>query len=263
MRGIIVLLAFFLVLNGAVGQDAALITERYQDVPKGVVLEGGASGMDALKSLDYDKEKNEFIVNGKERYANPVSRKDWTRVYKSILKDDNLGVTLVEAEPRTYGDISKSSTIATDLIVTDKFLGGLIYGIEHLLGDTKLPGNYKPVRAENRKIPVVAFSAFSEYQFAKKSGAYACAECSLNIILLPLSEKRTVAGGHLPDEALMKTFTMDEADKKNINHVKSFQAEYFKMPQFAKTVAWGEAAAFARHVRDNKIDSKALLEKMK
>ncbi|MBI3829321.1 MAG: hypothetical protein HY291_07380 [Planctomycetes bacterium] len=244
-------------------EAAQRIVETYKDVPKGVVLEGSASGIEALETLTYDKEKNTFVLNGKATYANPVSRKDFARIFKAVRKDDRLGVTLVNGELRTYGDIGGDSQIAKDLSETDRFLGGVIYGIDRLLGDVKLPGNYKPQKAENRSVAVVAFSSFTEFTFEKKDLVYSRAGCGLSIMLIPLADKKTSSGGHLPDEDKMKTYEMEKADKANIDHLKSYQADYFKMPQFEKTVAWGEAAAFARFVRDSKIDAEEFLKSIK
>ncbi len=54
-----------------------------------------------------------------------------------------------------------------------------------------------------------------------------------------------------------------EPDEANIDNLKNYQSEYIKMPQLAKTVAWGEAAAFARAIRDSKVDDEELLKIMK
>ncbi|MBI3829324.1 MAG: hypothetical protein HY291_07395 [Planctomycetes bacterium] len=244
--------------------SARAIVDTYKDVPKGVVLEGSASGFEALQSLAYDKDKNAFLINGKATYANPVSRKDFSRVLKAVRKDDRLGVTLVNGELRTYGDLSTEAQMAKELSETDRFLGGIIYGIDRLLGDQKLPGNYKPQKAENRTVAVVAFTSFTDYAFEKKGNEYKRAGLNLSVMLIPLSDKKTASGGHLPDEPKLKTYQMEKADKANIDHLKSHQDEYIRMLELNKTVAWGEAAAFARFVRDSaKIDSEEFLKQLK
>lgn len=267
-------LIFFCALLLAVGplfaadqatpEAAKQVVATYHDVPKGVVLEGTATGFEEIATIAYDKEKNTFTINGKATYANPVSRKEMQKIFKALKKDDRLGVTLIEGELRTYGDLSKDSDMARDLAESDRFLGGVIYGIERLLGDVKLPGNYTPKKAEDRKIPVVAFSSFTEYAFEKKGDVYQRSGLSLSIMLIPLSDKKTPSGGHLPDEDAMKSYAIHPADKANLDHLKSYQAEYFKMPQFAKSVVWGEAAAFARLIRDSgKIDGDEFLKMLK
>jgi hypothetical protein len=45
---------------------------------------------------------------------------------------------------------------------------------------------------------------------------------------------------------------MEETDKENIEHIKSHRREYFEISFIEKTIRAGEAAAFARFVRDSK-----------
>jgi hypothetical protein len=73
--------------------------------------------------------------------------------------------------------------------------------------------------------------------------------------LIPLSEQKTAAGGQLPDHQLAKEYVIEPTDQENLDHLKTHQAEYLQIPAFAKTAAAGEAAAFARLVRDSKIDA--------
>ncbi|HEY3323772.1 MAG TPA: hypothetical protein VGP72_25195 [Planctomycetota bacterium] len=241
---------------------AKAIVKTYREIPKGVVLEGVAEGIDALTEVDYDKEKDEFIINNKMRYKNPLSRKEWVQVYKAVQKDDRMGVTLLDGEPHVYGPLSSSSSIVKSMVETDRMLGGIIYGIERLLEGVKLPGDYKPKRATDRKIAVVAFARFTDFAFEKVGEKYQLGSCLLDVQLIPLSEQKTQTGGHLPDNEKMKEYVMEDSDRENIDHIRKFQPEYLKMPDIAKSAAAGEAAAFARFVRDSKVKDAALLKSM-
>ncbi|HYG75228.1 MAG TPA: hypothetical protein VEK08_09525 [Planctomycetota bacterium] len=243
--------------------EATAALAKYQLVPKGVVLEGTAEGIEPITTLSYNREKDEFLINGKMTYKNPVSRKEFVQLFKSLRKDDALGVTLLNGSTRVYGSVSAGSEMMEALSATDRLLGGIIYGFDHLLGDAKLPGNYKPRKTENRKVPVVAFSNFTYFTFEKVGESYKCVNCTLDIKLIPMADKKTSSGGHLPDTEKLKEFVMEENDSANIDHIRTHQAEYFKIPFVAKTVATGEAAAFARTVRDSKVDPEELLKQMK
>ncbi|MCZ7645147.1 MAG: hypothetical protein M5U26_07660 [Planctomycetota bacterium] len=235
--------------------------ERYRDIPKGVVLEGAAAGLDAVTAVDFDKKTDTFLINGKLKYVLPISRGDFKRLFKNVCEDDRLGVTLVDGEPRTYGKFSTGSRFARDLVETDRFLGGIVYGLENLLGDVKLPGGYKPKKTEGRQTLVVAFTTFKDFAFEAKDGALAFSGCTMDIQLVPIrTDKRSEQGGHLADLEAQQGFVMEPGDRDNINHLKSYQADYFKMDQFKDTIAWGCAAAFARAVRDSKIDREAFLK---
>ncbi|MGD0092958.1 MAG: hypothetical protein ABSE73_23850 [Planctomycetota bacterium] len=239
------------------------VMARYLSIPKGVVLEGTAEGFDKLESVTYNKDTNAFTINGKMQYMNPISRKEFAQVFKALLKDDRMGVTLIEGEPRVYGPLKADSDIVKQMMETDKLLGGILYDFEWLLEGVKLPGGYKPKRAANRTIPVVAFSRFVNFIFEKSADTYKLASCNLDVQLIPLSEKKTANGGHLPDLEKSKAYVMEPEDKENIEHLKTHQAEYLKIPAFAKTAATGEAAAFARLIRDTKLDSEELLKQIK
>jgi hypothetical protein len=248
----------------ALTAQASSIVKRYCDVPKGVVLEDGGEGLEELKTITFDKEKDQFVINGTATYKCPLPRKDWVKVFKSLIKDDRMGVTLVEGRPRLYGHISGDDKMVTPLVETDKLLGGILYGIPELL-TVKLPGDYKPKVAKDRKIAVVAFTIFNKYQFYKnpKDNVYTRAGCNIEVQLIPLSETKTDNGGHLPDDEKMKEYVMEESDTANIEHMKKNLEEYLKIECIGQTAKMGEAAAFARWIRDSKVETKELLEKMK
>jgi hypothetical protein len=127
----------------------------------------------------------------------------------------------------------------------------------------KLPANYKPKRTDKRKVPVIAFTVFTNYEFEKKDGRYSLRDNSLNVQIIPIAKDKSETGGHMPDEETFKGFIMEDTDRENIAHLKSFQAEYFKMEPTASTNKWGEAAAFTRLVRETNIDHEELLKAMK
>lgn len=139
---------------GAAGpQLAGAIAHRYASIPKGVVLEGTAEGIEELKSVAYDKEKDEFVINEKMRYKNPVTRKEFAQIFKALRKDDRMGMTLMEGQPRVYGPLSADSNIVKQMIETDKLLGGIAYGFDWLLEGIKLPGAISPSEPRIGKSP--------------------------------------------------------------------------------------------------------------
>jgi len=249
--------------EAATPASAQAVLVQYASIPKGVVLEGTAEGFEEITSIGYDKEKDEFIINEKMRYKNPVSRKEFMQVLKAIYKDERMGLTLMEGKPRVYGPLSNDSDIVKKMIEADKLLGGIVYGFEWLLEGVKLPGDYKPKHAADRKIPVVAFSRFTNFLFGKTKTHYTLSSCNLDVQLIPLAEEKTPSGGHLPDMAKAKEYVVEDADRENLDHLKTHQSEYLELPAFAKTAAAGEAASFARLLRDSKIEAEDLLKQMK
>jgi len=263
MRSFVLALICALAILAVFAASPESIVARYSEMPGGVVLEGVARNFEDLKSVAYDKEKDEFILNEKARYKNPISRKDWVTLFRALKKDDLMGVSLSNGEPRVYGALSKSGEQVQNMIATDKLLGGIIYGLDQLVGDMKLPGGYKPKSVEKRKVVVIAFTAFTNYEFEKKQDRYTLRDNTLNIQIIPLAKDKTDAGGHMADEATLQGFIMEDSDRQNIAHIKSMQNDYFKIEPMATTNRLGEAAAFARLVRDTNIDHDELLKAMK
>jgi hypothetical protein len=269
LRLLLLASAFLIGIIGFSGRNAprsaaiaSATMTRFDEIPKGVVLEGSASGIEELTAVSYDKDKNEFLINEKVKYKNPIGRKEFAQMLKALKEDDRIGVTLLEGSIKTYGKMG-SGAVITALSETDKILGGLIYGIDHLLEGVKLPRDYKPRKAADRKIPVVAFSNLNGYTFLKKDGEYVCVGKSLDVTLIPLAEKKAEGGGHLPDKDKINEYAMEDSDRANLDHLRAYQNEYFLMAAFSKSVAAGEAAAFARWVRDSKVDNEALIKAMK
>jgi hypothetical protein len=239
---------------------AAKIVQKYELIPKGVVLEGAAEGFAEVKEVTYDKDANEFTLNGDAKYKLPIARRDFVRLFKTLQKDDRLGVTLIQGETRCYGAISTAEKMVEPLVETDKLLGGIIYGLDHLL-TVKLPGEYKPKKATDRKIPVVAFTVFQGYRFNQKKNSkeYVRSNVNMDITLIPLSEEKTKTGGHLPDLKLTEGYAMEQTDADNLDHLRKHHDQYLEIECIKQAAAVGEAAAFARLIRDSKIPAKDFL----
>jgi hypothetical protein len=224
------------------------------------VLEGTAEGFAEVKEVTYDKDANEFTLNGDAKYKVPIARRDFVRLFKTLQKDDRLGVTLIQGETRCYGAISSAEKMVEPLVETDKLLGGIIYGLEHLL-TIKLPGDYKPKKATDRKVPVVAFTVLQGYRFTQKKETkeYVRSNVDIDITLIPLSEEKTNTGGHLPDLKLAQGFAMEQSDADNLDHLRKHRDQYLEIECIKQAAAVGEAAAFARLIRDSKIPAKDFL----
>ena len=244
-------------------QQMTAVVDQYTSLPKGVVFEGAAQGIEALDTLDYNKKKNEFIINGSAKYKNPVSRKELAQIIRSLQKEPNFGVTLRDGEPRSYGKIDINAPMMKALVDTDILVGAIVFGIAYHYENMKLPGNYVPKHADNRTIVCVAFTRMIDFQFQKKNDEYTSAGCTLDIQVIPLAEKKSDLGGYMPDMDRLKDYKVEATDQENINQIKSRQMEYFKIPCIADTVKAGEAVAFARYLLDSKkVDVNAMVKEL-
>lgn len=249
------------------GESVACVSpvfvERYGCMPGGVVLEGTAAGFEPITSVTYDKKSNVFTVNGTATYACPVKGKEFRDILQALSADDRIGVSLNReyGSHLVFGKIGKDSAIAELLVEADKFLTGVTFAIPEAIGDVKLPGNYKPRAPDSRPTNIVGCVNFTNYRFEKRGAGYVRSGFSMAVMLMPVLRKKTGVGGHMPDEAALKDGQITAEDQANARHLEQNKDAYAKdVPLITRTVAYGEAAAFARLLRDSKVDLKALLK---
>ncbi|MCK6471636.1 MAG: hypothetical protein L6R28_07810 [Planctomycetes bacterium] len=233
---------------------AAQVVESYGSAPKGAALEGTAIGLEKIESVIYDKEKNEFTLNGKSVLANPVDRKEFVRILDALEESDLLAISLLtDKSTLSYGKLSKSSTTMKNLLDTDVFVTGVLWGKEEDYKGKKLPGDYQPQKVKERKTNLVAFIQFRDFQWEKKEGeAYTFAGANMIVRMWPLSDKKAPDGGFLPDIQKANDYKPEPEDQANLDHINTNRNEYFRIEPIATTLKYGMAAAIARSFRDVK-----------
>jgi len=242
-------------------QYGSPVVERYESLPKGVILEGTAD-FGAINSVTYDKEKGALVLNGTDTYKLPCAPKEFQQLLKSLQKDDRLGVTLIDGNAKFWGTVENGSTMGRALIDSDKLMGGVIYGYAHLLEGRKLP--FQPQLAKDRKQPVVAVTRFWRYIFEKKGTSFVCVSDELDVQIFPLNMAgRSGSGGHLPDDDVLKNFTLEATDRENLSNLQRHKQDLYKSTSLGETSKYGEAASVARALRDSKIDLGPLMKTLK
>jgi hypothetical protein len=246
--------------------EALRIQGTYGEIPKGVVLEGMAAGFEPLGAVAYDKKADEFVIGGQARYHNPVSRRDFVTILNSLRADDRFGVSLtkIEGQVIAYGKLDSDSRIAQDMFECDRLLCRVTFGFNHLLQGVKLPGGYVPQQVkQERPCRVVACFSFCNYRFEKRGNNYVRSAMTLEPIVMPVRAEKTPQGGHLVDQEALQKGLIAAEDLANAGHIRSNQEGYLQLPVVAPVVRYGEAAAFARLLRDSGVDLDALLKQMR
>jgi hypothetical protein len=83
----------------------------------------------------------------------------------------------------------------------------------------------------------------------------------MEVILMPVLKKKTAEGGHVPDDEALKAGQITEEDRANAKRLEELKDAFAREVELiGKTVNYGEAASFARLLRDSKVDMKALLK---
>lgn len=257
-------LAGVLAGEGVVGR-ADVVVEKYGAVPGGVVLESVAAGFQPISAVTYDKKRNVFSLNGNASYACPIRGKEFRDILKALVEDDLIGVSLNREYGKfiVFGEISRSSRITRVLLDADKVLMGVIFAIPEAIGNTKLPDGFKPQAPASRPANIVACVNLTNFRFGRGEGTteYSRAGFTLKVILMPVLKEKTEEGGHLPDRQALQANMIAKEDHANANHLETHKDAFAREVEVVRNaVAYGEAAAFARLLRDSGVDIKALLK---
>lgn len=267
MRAYVALLAFcFLSLAGVLAGEgvvgrASVLVERYGSAPGGVVLESAATGFEPITTVAYNKKANAFTINGGATYVCPVSGREFRDILNALVGDDRIGVSLNRQEGQYlfFGKFGKESRMAETLVEADKYLTGCIFAIPEGIGDRKLPAGFQPKAPASRPTNIVGCVNFTNFRFAKQANAYARAGFSMDVILMPVLKKKTADGGHLTDDEALKAGNITEEDRNNAKRMEELKDAFAREVELiTRTVKYGEAASFARLLRDSRVDVKAL-----
>lgn len=225
--------------------------QEYPSVPKGVVCEGAAIGIEPVNSITYDRNRNGFVINGNSFYQNPISKEDFRELLGSLAQHNHIGVSIrPDRTFFTYGNISPNSRIARDLAAADRLLGGVVFGMREYIGNRRLPGGYVPksLTPQQRRILSACTWHFRDFRFAKGGqNVYQRVDYNLDSTLTPVRrDSRARDGGYTSD---VGNTNIEPADRENHNHILSNRGEYMAMPEVDRAAKIGEAAAFIRWVR--------------
>lgn len=227
-------------------QESDRLMEKYGSLPKGVILEGEASGFEEIKTIQYEVAGNRFILNRNAYYPCPVPRTQIAAILVALSKDDRLGVSIANHKSIIYGALRPDGETAQDLVRADNILVSIIFGWTENLKGIELPDNYKPKTTAHRQIPAVSINKFKDYVFAKRDNIYYLQKLKMVNILLPLGAGSAQDGGYLPGD---KMALLSAGDLDNLDEIKNHSHAYTQIPQIARAAKIGEFAAFARYLQ--------------
>ncbi|MCC8180307.1 MAG: hypothetical protein LIP23_05275 [Planctomycetes bacterium] len=227
---------------------------EYSSVPKGVVVEGLAVGIEPAANVTYDRGRNMFVINGNAYYRNPLTMQEFREVLQALSQHNHFGVSLRQDRSIiAFGSLDPNSSIARDLTATDRILGGVVFGMRQFIGNRRLPGGYTPqtVSPQNRRVLSACTFIFKDYQFARnEQGVYERVNFTFNPRLRPIRRDRSARdGGYVADQEAASRGEIEPTDRANLAHLMANQREYLAMPEVDKAVRIGEAAAFIRWIR--------------
>lgn len=249
-------------------QAATNIAEHDHGTGGGIMLEGTAGALDSVSSVEYDGSVNALVLNGELVYFVKIPPWSLATMCRAIGSDRNalLGVSETMTEGLVFGDkpeIYKTSDLAYELMLADKFLGDMIFARPR--GWTqgyRFPATH-PAEARIKTDMLVRF-AFGNFQFAKSDdGQLSAVSSSLEVRMLPVSKVASQTGQMLPNyNALDNGWTPPAAFIANAN-ILTDNMDYFRKELLIENVfAYGEIAAVLRSVKESGQDLNALADQI-
>ena len=250
LKNIIIILAV-LFCTVLIGQNqwqpaSTEIMQQYGSLPKGVILEGTATGFNKIETIKYRLSDNTFILNRTTFYPCPIPRTQVAAVLLALSKDDRLGVSLVNQKVLCYGALPPDGESTRVLAEADKILVSVIFGWTKNLQGITLPDNYIPKTTRSRQIPAVSINKFKDYEFTLVDNVYYLQKMRMVNLLLPIGPGSAVDGGYLPGENME---LLSASDLDNLDNIRANSRAYIDIPQITKAAKIGEFAAFARYLR--------------
>lgn len=238
------------------------IMKKYKSIPGGVTLEGTGKGLEKIRKVSFDKTRNIFILNDELTYNSPVSSREMKEILKAISIDDRIGVSLGD-QVLVYGALSEGSIPCINLKLTDHFLGCIVFANNRWVRRFAFPEGYKPKRLTRFLGGGYAvYFNLDDYEFVEENGSFSPEASTLTITLIPLTNQKDEEGGYLPDFAKITSGGIPREFEGNASHIVNNISYYRNDPRLQKVIAYGQAAAFARSLKDNNVSLDELIEKL-
>ena len=237
------------------------IIQTYKSIPGGITLEGMAQGLPTLNAVQYDANKNTFLLNGSLAYENPISKSEMKSILQAIASDDRMGVSLGDQDI-IYGGLVPGSIPTVYMKLADHFLGCIIFANERWVAFNKFLGGYKPKANTQTGGCYAVYFNFNEFNFEIKDNVIKPVNSHLGIMIIPLTGQKDGLGGYLPDYDKVAVGAVPQVYEENIAHIVNNMSNYQNETRIQKINHYGEAAAFARALKNGNASLDKLIETM-
>ncbi len=221
----------------------------------GVVVEGGALGIEPIKTVEYSPEQNAFVINGGKILKSPVESDILIEIIDAVNLDERIGVSVtLSDELIVYGKLHKRSEAAGMLEEADNFMRSVVFAEYSRLRKYTLPQNYKPVQVASRERSSVIYLELSDFEYRDTGSAYVPGNFQAEVMLIPMATYTAPDGGYLPDYDALEKGVYQQEDKANADHINMYKNEYLQLQPMRKAIKVGRASAIVRRLRDSGIN---------
>lgn len=246
--------------------QAQTILRTYKSIPGGVTLEGASPDLNFINSVKYEPKFNALIFNEDLVYLNPVSAKEFSDIVRALTEEDRMGVSLTSSwlggSSIVYGKLAVNGTVAMNLKLADKFLGGFAWGEHELTKNYIMAPGYEGRQAQSPGSIAVYFNV-SNFRFTEDpSGEVRRSGVGVNFTLVPLSSQKNDDGGHIPDYDRIAKGDVPPEYVANVTHLQDNFHYYSRERIVRMALAYGEAAAVVRSLKARGVDVVTLAKAM-
>lgn len=241
-------------------QNSEGIMRNYRSIPGGVVLEGAAAGLGRVNKVLYDVKMNAIMLDDRAAYFLPIPAKSAAVLCWAIDQDAKVGVSL-GATHIVYGAVPADTDLALDLKIADHFLGDIVFAQNDWTKGYRFANGYTPQKLQERSGGSVAvFFNFNGFQFAIQDEEVRLTHANFQVQLVPLSDKKSGEGGHLPDfDAITAGRTFKEY-QANATHVAE-NIQYYRGENIVdRMFLYGEVAALIRGLKNAGVNLKEVAQ---
>ena len=240
------------------------VVERYGSLPGGIVMEGTATGLDAVATVRYDAKTNTLILGNDLAFRPEATMQEIASLARALAEDDRIGVSITDEDVIAFGAIPEETRLARSLAVADIFLVDFVVPPREWTEGYRLADSYTPATIDTDD-EIVAFYSLHDFAFTAEGGEVSLTKANVNLFVVPVLSEPAEDGGYLPDLAALDSGS--KADtlalvQKNADHMAANFSYYANERAARRAIAIGEVAAVLRHLKSKGVDLEALADEI-
>jgi len=230
-------------------ENAQAVQKQFGSIPGGVVLEGKATGLGRIGKVRYHAVLNALMLDDRAAYFAPIPPVSIAVLCRAIAQDERVGVSLGSSAHLVYGAVPPDSDLAFDLKLADHFLGDIVFARKDWTEGYKFANGFDPQRNEGEGFSLAVFFSINGFAFKIENEEVQLTSAGFDVQLIPLSEKKSETGGHLPDLDAIAQGRASQQYELNARHVAS-EIEYYRQERIVERIFfYGEVAALIRGLK--------------
>lgn len=245
--------------NQITDKDARAIMSKYKTIPGGIMLEGGAANLGAVRTAKYSATLNTLVLNDTILYPVPIPHEEFRDIVTAVAKDDRVGVSLLRSGI-VMGKLPTASPVVANMYLADRFLGALSMGgisLGFVRGYQFAPG-YRGTERLAIGTPLTVTFTVSECRFdVDDLGRLYRSDIRLASTLIPTILSPTESR---PDYARIERGDVPQEFVANLQHIAENFPYYANERIVRTTFAYAEVAALARGLRNNGVKLEKLFD---